>query len=53
MPGWRPEHFKTDHHEFILTPDFVDVVDDLVWHFDEPFADPSSLPTYHGLKTRS
>ncbi len=40
------EHFKTDHHEFILTPDFVSIVDDLIWHFDEPFADPSSLPTY-------
>ncbi len=39
-------HFKTDHHEFILTPDFVDVVDDLVWHFDEPFADSSALPTF-------
>lgn len=39
-------HFKTDHHEFILTPDFVDIVDELVWHFDEPFADPSALPTY-------
>lgn len=39
-------HFGTDHHEFILTPDFVDVVDDLVWHFDEPFADSSALPTY-------
>lgn len=39
-------HFKTDHHEFILTPDFVEIVDDLVWHFDEPFADPSALPTY-------
>ncbi len=40
------KHFKTDHHEFILTPDFVDIVDDLVWHFDEPFADSSALPTY-------
>ncbi len=40
------KYFKTDHHEFILTPDFVDVVDDLVWHFDEPFADSSALPTY-------
>jgi len=39
-------HFKTDHHEFILTPDFVDVVDELVRHFDEPFADSSALPTY-------
>ena len=38
--------FKTDHHEFILTPDFVDIVDELVWHFDEPFADSSALPTY-------
>lgn len=39
-------HFKTDHHEFILTPDSIDVVDDLVWHFDEPFADSSALPTF-------
>ncbi len=39
-------HFKTDHHEFIVTPELVNVVDELVWHFDEPFADPSSLPTY-------
>ncbi len=38
--------FRTDHHEFILTPDFVEAVDDLVWHYDEPFADPSTLPTY-------
>lgn len=40
------DHFGTDHHEFIVTPDLVSIVDDLVWHFDEPFADPSSLPTY-------
>lgn len=40
------EHFKTDHHEFIVTPDLVDIIDDLVWHFDEPFADSSALPTF-------
>ena len=40
------DHFKTEHHEFIVTPDLVEIIDDLVWHFDEPFADPSSLPTY-------
>ena len=40
------DHFETDHHEFIVTPDLVNVVDDLVWHFDEPFADSSALPTY-------
>ena len=40
------KHFGTDHHEFIVTPDLFDLVDELVWHFDEPFSDPSSLPTY-------
>ena len=38
--------FKTDHHEFVVTPDVVDIADEMVSHFDEPFADPSSLPTY-------
>ncbi len=39
-------HFATDHHEFIVTPDICRVVDDLVWHFDEPFADSSAIPTH-------
>ena len=38
--------FGTDHHEFLVTPDICDVVDQLVWHFDEPFADSSAIPTY-------
>jgi asparagine synthase (glutamine-hydrolysing) len=38
--------FGTDHHEFIVTPDICDIVDELVWHFDEPFADSSAIPTY-------
>lgn len=40
------KHFDTKHHEFIVTPDLFDVIGDMVWHFDEPFADQSSLPTY-------
>ncbi len=40
------KHFNTEHHEFIVTPDLVETVDDLVRHFDEPFADSSALPTY-------
>jgi asparagine synthase (glutamine-hydrolysing) len=36
----------TDHHEFFVTPDICAVVDELVWHFDEPFADSSAIPTY-------
>jgi asparagine synthase (glutamine-hydrolysing) len=36
----------TDHHEFFVTPQICDIIDDLVWHFDEPFADPSAIPTF-------
>ena len=39
-------HFGTDHHEFVVTPDICHIVDELVWHFDEPFADSSAIPTY-------
>ena len=39
-------HFKTEHHEFTLTPEIVNEIDDLVWHLDEPFADMSALPTF-------
>ena len=40
------KRFATEHHEFIVTPEICEVVDDLVWHFDEPFADSSAIPTY-------
>ncbi len=40
------KHFNTEHHEFIVTPELVEIVDDLVGHFDEPFADSSALPTF-------
>ncbi len=40
------KHFGTEHHEFVVTPDICQLVDELVWHFDEPFADSSALPTY-------
>lgn len=36
----------TDHHEFFVTPQICEVIDELVYHFDEPFADPSAIPTF-------
>ena len=44
------KHFNTEHHEFIVTPDLVEIVDELVWHFDEPFADSSALADIYGFK---
>ncbi|MBN2092799.1 asparagine synthase (glutamine-hydrolyzing) [candidate division KSB1 bacterium] len=38
--------FKTDHHEYIVEPDAVPIIDDLIWYLDEPFSDPSAIPTY-------
>src|SRR5215468_2035924 len=39
-------HFGADHHEFVVTPDICRLVNEIVWHHDEPFADVSSVPTY-------
>ena len=38
--------FGTEHHELVLKPDVVSVLEDLSWHLDEPFGDPSAIPTY-------
>jgi asparagine synthase (glutamine-hydrolysing) len=40
------ERFGTDHRELVLRPDVAAVLDDLAWHLDEPFGDPSAIPTY-------
>jgi asparagine synthase (glutamine-hydrolysing) len=39
--------FATDHHEKIVRPDAVGIVEKLAWHYDEPFADSSAIPTYY------
>jgi asparagine synthase (glutamine-hydrolysing) len=38
--------FKTDHHEFVVEPHAVDLVEHLVWHHDQPFGDSSAIPTF-------
>jgi asparagine synthase (glutamine-hydrolysing) len=40
-------HFGTDHHEFVVRPDGLSILDSLVSHFDEPFADSSAIPTWY------
>jgi asparagine synthase (glutamine-hydrolysing) len=40
-------HFGTDHHEFVVKPNALGILDDLVSHFDEPFADASAIPTWY------
>jgi asparagine synthase (glutamine-hydrolysing) len=40
-------HFDTDHHELVVKPDGVSILDKLIGHFDEPFADSSAIPTWY------
>lgn len=44
------QRYGTDHHEFIVTPDAEAIFSELVWHYNEPFADPSAIPTYYVSK---
>lgn len=39
-------HLGTDHHQLVVEPDAVALLQQLVWHFDEPFADSSAVPTF-------
>jgi asparagine synthase (glutamine-hydrolysing) len=45
------ELYKTDHHEFHVTPEAIRVIEKLAWHYDEPFADSSAVPTYYVSET--
>jgi len=38
--------YKTDHHEIIVQDRDIGILPEIVWHLDEPFADPSALPTF-------
>ena len=42
--------YGTEHHEFVVTPDLLDVLPTLAWHFDEPFADSSAIPSFYLAK---
>ena len=45
--GSVARHFGTEHHEFIVKPDALAIIDDLIRHFDEPFGDSSAIPTWY------
>jgi asparagine synthase (glutamine-hydrolysing) len=42
--------FSSDHHEETVHANAVEIVDKLAWHYDEPFADSSAIPTYYVSK---
>ena len=45
--------FGTDHHELVVDPNVLSIIDDLPWFLDEPFGDSSAIPTYMVSKLAS
>ena len=38
--------FKSEHREFMVSPDAIEMLPKLVWHHDQPFADSSAIPSF-------
>jgi len=41
------DRLDTDHHEMVIKPDVLDILPKLACAYDEPFADPSAVPSYY------
>ncbi len=41
------ERFGTEHHEAVVRPDAQAILPLLAWHYDEPFADSSAVPSWY------
>lgn len=37
----------TEHHELIVDPSSAELFQKLIWHYDQPFADSSAIPTMY------
>ncbi|BCS34692.1 asparagine synthetase B [Luteitalea sp. TBR-22] len=40
------ERYGTSHEEFVVEPDAIALMPKLVWHYGEPYADSSALPSF-------
>jgi asparagine synthase (glutamine-hydrolysing) len=41
------ERLGTDHHEALVRPQAAEILPAIAWHFDEPLADSSAVPTWY------
>ncbi len=42
--------FGTEHHEFIVRPETIEILPKLIWYYNEPYGDSSCIPTYYVSK---
>jgi asparagine synthase (glutamine-hydrolysing) len=41
------ERYGTDHHELLVTGGAPELIEDIIWHYDQPFGDSSAVPSFH------
>src|ERR1035437_1507308 len=41
------DRFGTEHHEFMVTPNAIELLPKIIRHHGEPFADATSIPTFY------
>lgn len=42
------KYFKTEHHElFLKEPDLINILNEIVYHYDEPFGDAAAFPVFY------
>lgn len=41
------KHLDTEHTKFEVQANAVEILEKLVWHYDEPFGDSSAVPTWY------
>ncbi|MBN3039100.1 MAG: asparagine synthase (glutamine-hydrolyzing) [Candidatus Omnitrophica bacterium] len=44
------KRYSTEHREFIIKPNAFELLNKLIWHYNEPLGDSSSIPTYYVAK---
>ncbi len=45
--------YRTDHEEIHVTPNIQEDLPRIAWHYDEPFGDPSAVPTFYVCRAMS
>lgn len=41
------QRYNTEHHEFVVEPNAIEILPEIVRHYGEPYGDSSALPTWY------